>query len=124
LDLWATAKPFLEDLVKEKYSMKSAIEKLTYSTNCLLKSTHIGTGACPTRFNIGLSNAVIILDLWATAKPFLEDLVKEKYSMKSAIEKLKEKAPELFTFPLIFAHYSVKCNTHFSYPFLESKKHS
>ena len=35
------------------------------------------------------------LDLWATAKPFLEDLVKEKYSMKSAIEKLKEKAPEL-----------------------------
>lgn len=35
------------------------------------------------------------LDLWATAKPFLEELVKEKYSMKSTIEKLKEKAPEL-----------------------------
>ncbi len=35
------------------------------------------------------------LDLWATAKPFLEDLVKEKYSMKSTIKKLKEKAPEI-----------------------------
>ncbi len=35
------------------------------------------------------------LDLWATAKPFLEDLVKEKYSMKSTIKKLKERAPEL-----------------------------
>ena len=35
------------------------------------------------------------LDLWATAKPFLEDLVKEKYSMQSTIKKLQEKAPEL-----------------------------
>lgn len=35
------------------------------------------------------------LDLWATAKPFLEDLVKEKYSMKSTLKKLKEKAPEI-----------------------------
>ncbi|WXU00189.1 MAG: putative protein kinase UbiB [Catillopecten margaritatus gill symbiont] len=35
------------------------------------------------------------LDLWATAKPFLEDLVKEKYSMKKTFEKLQEKAPEL-----------------------------
>jgi predicted unusual protein kinase regulating ubiquinone biosynthesis (AarF/ABC1/UbiB family) len=31
------------------------------------------------------------LDLWATAKPFLEDLVKEKYSMQSTIKKLQEK---------------------------------
>jgi ubiquinone biosynthesis protein len=35
------------------------------------------------------------LDLWATAKPFLEDLVKEKYSMKNTFEKLKEQAPQL-----------------------------
>lgn len=35
------------------------------------------------------------LDLWATAKPFLEDLVKEKYSMKKTFEKLQQKAPEL-----------------------------
>ncbi len=35
------------------------------------------------------------LDLWATAKPFLEDLVKEKYSMKNTFEKLKKQAPEL-----------------------------
>ncbi|VVM18440.1 hypothetical protein BSPWISOXPB_2322 [uncultured Gammaproteobacteria bacterium] len=33
--------------------------------------------------------------MWATAKPFLEDLVKEKYSMQSTIKKLQEKAPEL-----------------------------
>ncbi len=35
------------------------------------------------------------LDLWATAKPFLEDLVKEKYSMKNTFEKLKEQAPQM-----------------------------
>ncbi|HIM58846.1 MAG TPA: ubiquinone biosynthesis regulatory protein kinase UbiB [Gammaproteobacteria bacterium] len=35
------------------------------------------------------------LDLWATAKPFLEDLVKEKYSMKNTFEKFKKQAPEL-----------------------------
>ncbi|MDC9715016.1 MAG: ubiquinone biosynthesis regulatory protein kinase UbiB [Gammaproteobacteria bacterium] len=35
------------------------------------------------------------LDLWATAKPFLEDLMKEKYSMKNTLKKLKEKAPGL-----------------------------
>jgi hypothetical protein len=45
---------------------------------------HIGTCACPARFNIGLSNAVIILVV-----------VKEKYSMQSTIKKLQEKAPEL-----------------------------
>ncbi|SFV87644.1 Ubiquinone biosynthesis monooxygenase UbiB [hydrothermal vent metagenome] len=35
------------------------------------------------------------LDLWATAKPFLEDLVKEQYNMKKTFEKLQEKAPKL-----------------------------
>ncbi len=35
------------------------------------------------------------LDLWATAKPFLEDLVKEKYNMKNTFEKLKDQAPQL-----------------------------
>jgi len=35
------------------------------------------------------------LDLWTTAKPFLENIVKEKYNMKSTFEKLKTKAPEL-----------------------------
>ncbi len=35
------------------------------------------------------------LDLWATAKPFLENLVKEKYNMKNTFEKLKKQAPEL-----------------------------
>ncbi len=35
------------------------------------------------------------LDLWSTAKPFLEDLIKEKYSMKNTFEKLKKQAPEL-----------------------------
>ena len=36
------------------------------------------------------------LDLWSTAKPFLEDLMKERYSMKNTFEKLKEDAPQLF----------------------------
>jgi len=35
------------------------------------------------------------LDLWSTAKPFLEDLMKEKYSMKKTFEKIKEDAPKL-----------------------------
>jgi ubiquinone biosynthesis protein len=35
------------------------------------------------------------LDLWSTAKPFLEDLMKERYSMKNTFEKLKKEAPEL-----------------------------
>ncbi len=35
------------------------------------------------------------LDLWATAKPFLEDLIKEKYNMKNTFEKLKDQAPQL-----------------------------
>ncbi len=35
------------------------------------------------------------LDLWATAKPFLQDLVEEKHSMKSTIKKLKEKTPKI-----------------------------
>jgi len=35
------------------------------------------------------------LDLWSTAKPFLEDLVKERRSMKKTFEKLQEKAPEI-----------------------------
>ncbi|MBC8493550.1 MAG: 2-polyprenylphenol 6-hydroxylase [Candidatus Thioglobus sp.] len=35
------------------------------------------------------------LDLWSTAKPFLEDLMKERYSVKNTFEKLKEQAPEL-----------------------------
>jgi ubiquinone biosynthesis protein len=36
------------------------------------------------------------LDLWTTAKPFLENIAKEKYNMKSTIEKIKQKAPEIF----------------------------
>lgn len=35
------------------------------------------------------------LDLWTTAKPFLENIVKEKYNMKNTFEKLKTKAPEI-----------------------------
>jgi ubiquinone biosynthesis protein len=35
------------------------------------------------------------LDLWSTAKPFLEDLIKERYSVKNTFEKLKKQAPEL-----------------------------
>ena len=35
------------------------------------------------------------LDLWATAKPFLEELVQQRYSMKDSFEKLKEQAPKL-----------------------------
>ena len=35
------------------------------------------------------------LDLWSTAKPYLEDLMKERYSMKNTFEKLKEEAPQL-----------------------------
>ncbi|KAA0442579.1 MAG: 2-polyprenylphenol 6-hydroxylase [Candidatus Thioglobus sp.] len=35
------------------------------------------------------------LDLWATAKPFLEELTQERYSMKKTIEKLQQKAPEI-----------------------------
>ena len=36
------------------------------------------------------------LDLWATAKPFLENIVKEKYNMKNTFAKIKTKAPEMF----------------------------
>ncbi|NYT52690.1 MAG: ubiquinone biosynthesis regulatory protein kinase UbiB [Candidatus Vesicomyosocius endoextente] len=35
------------------------------------------------------------LNLWTTAKPFLEDLVKEKYSIKHTFEKIKEQTPQL-----------------------------
>lgn len=35
------------------------------------------------------------LDLWASAKPFLEDLVKEKYNMKNTYEKIKQQTPEI-----------------------------
>jgi ubiquinone biosynthesis protein len=35
------------------------------------------------------------LDLWSTAKPFLEDLMKERYSVKNTFEKIKKQAPEL-----------------------------
>lgn len=35
------------------------------------------------------------LDLWATAKPFLENLVKKRHSMKNSFERLKERAPQL-----------------------------
>ncbi|BBB23369.1 ubiquinone biosynthesis protein [Abyssogena phaseoliformis symbiont OG214] len=35
------------------------------------------------------------LDLWTTAKPFLEDLVKEKYSVKNTFEKIKDQVPQL-----------------------------
>jgi ubiquinone biosynthesis protein len=32
------------------------------------------------------------LDLWATAKPFLENLMREKHSLKNTVEKLKKQA--------------------------------
>ena len=35
------------------------------------------------------------LDLWATAKPFLEELIQEKYSVKNTFEKLKDDAPQI-----------------------------
>ena len=35
------------------------------------------------------------LNLWATAKPFLQDLVKRRNNMKNTFEKLKQQAPEL-----------------------------
>ncbi len=35
------------------------------------------------------------LDLWTTAKPFLEELAKEKYSVKNTFEKIKNQAPQL-----------------------------
>ncbi len=35
------------------------------------------------------------LDLWATAKPFLENLMREKHSMKNTFEKIKQQAPKL-----------------------------
>lgn len=35
------------------------------------------------------------LDLWATAKPFLQDLIQEKNTMKNTFEKLKQRMPEL-----------------------------
>jgi ubiquinone biosynthesis protein len=35
------------------------------------------------------------LDLWATAKPFLERLVKDKYSLKGSVKKMSEQLPEL-----------------------------
>ncbi len=35
------------------------------------------------------------LNLWTTAKPFLEDLVKKKYSVKNTFEKIRDQAPQL-----------------------------
>jgi len=35
------------------------------------------------------------LDLWATAKPFLEKLVKDKYSLKGSVKKISDQLPEL-----------------------------
>ena len=35
------------------------------------------------------------LDLWATAKPFLEKLAKDKYSLKNSIKKISDQLPEL-----------------------------
>jgi len=35
------------------------------------------------------------LDLWATAKPFLERLVKDKYSLKGSVKKISDQLPEL-----------------------------
>ncbi len=35
------------------------------------------------------------LDLWATAKPFLEKLVKDKYSLKGSVKQISEQLPEL-----------------------------
>jgi ubiquinone biosynthesis protein len=35
------------------------------------------------------------LDLWATAKPFLEDLMQEKHTIKNTLKKLKQQAPIL-----------------------------
>jgi ubiquinone biosynthesis protein len=35
------------------------------------------------------------LDLWATAKPFLEKLVKDKYSFKNSMKQISEQLPEL-----------------------------
>ena len=35
------------------------------------------------------------LDLWATAKPYLEKLAKDKYSFKKTAQKISEQLPEL-----------------------------
>lgn len=35
------------------------------------------------------------LDLWATAKPYLEKLAKEKYSVKSTLNKISEQLPQI-----------------------------
>ena len=35
------------------------------------------------------------LDLWATAKPYLEKLAKEKYSFKSTLNKISEQLPQI-----------------------------
>ncbi|CAB9544501.1 Ubiquinone biosynthesis regulatory protein kinase UbiB [Bathymodiolus brooksi thiotrophic gill symbiont] len=35
------------------------------------------------------------LDLWATAKPFLENLMREKHSLKNTVEKFKKQVPQL-----------------------------
>ena len=35
------------------------------------------------------------LDLWATAKPYLEKLAKEKYSFKSTLKKISDQMPQL-----------------------------
>ena len=35
------------------------------------------------------------LDLWATAKPFLEKLIKDKYSLKGTVKKISDQLPEL-----------------------------
>jgi len=37
------------------------------------------------------------LDLWATAKPFLEKLVKDKYSIKNSFKQISDQMPELIT---------------------------
>jgi len=35
------------------------------------------------------------LDLWATAKPYLEKLAKDKYSLKNTVKKISDQLPEL-----------------------------
>ena len=50
-----------------------------------------------TLFNIeGLGRTLYPnLDLWATAKPYLEKLTKDKYSIKGSLKKISDKLPEL-----------------------------
>ena len=37
------------------------------------------------------------LDLWATAKPYLEKLAKEKFSLKSTLRKMSDQMPQLIS---------------------------